>query len=862
MGFALEPTPEDPKVARRVKAAQRKLAKLDDLLQLAKGGCKTCPLDKARLEHPKMKPTGAAQPAIYVLGEAPGEQEDEQGEQFVGKSGRLLRDQIPAKYAHHFRWNNTIRCRPPNNRNPEPLETECCRTLQVRDIEQAQPLAIFGFGLVPLAWAAGSGSRTMTAWRGRKWPVQIGTHTCWYYCMQHPAFILRLSHYGGAEQEQTFKWDVQQALDEVLGNAVLREPHVIPKRERAAGIRFPQSTSELFRMMDEAMHWPEMGIDIETNGLRPYFNGRRILTISVSCGGDTIAFPYHHPERDWSAASRTFLKRFLLSTGKKWAHNLNFELEWLAAEFGEEILRETTWGDTLAQAYVLDEREGAKALEDLTLLHFGFDVKAESQVDTASLISEPLAKVLPYNGLDAKWCYMLRGALGQAHIEAGLPSQLYEEQVRRSPTLVAAQRAGLVPNPKAVDKLEMIWKPKYDQALAALTTDKDNLRYTKKTGKVIMRKDQVVPSAQALLAFFDHIGLKSKLSVSSREEKYSTKEEVISRLDHPVAKAVPALRNAQKMLSTYILKMRPGPNSSVRDDGLVHTQFNHCIASTRRLTSEDPNAQNYPAREYREVREIIGAPPDYSIVSFDYAQLEARVIAMASGDKVLVQQIRDGYDIHGDWRDMLAHEWPAIVGGKKMLKDKVAMKKFRDTIKNTWTFPLFFGSVLQSVASDLTEWTKVEIDPDRLEPYYNKFWDQYGGVLTWQEQTVASYMKLHYVVTLNNFRRHAPLGRNEIINTPIQSPASDIVVDGMCRLSEQAWREQIPALQPRINIHDDLTFYFPDDKLEDLIEYTAREMVSCPFEWAKTVPLAVEVKVGKNWYEQEEVAVFSSKEET
>lgn len=855
-------------VEARRKRAAKNVALVDRLRAAASQGCSACPLDKAKLHHPKMPPTGAREPAVYVLGEAPGAQEDEDGEQFVGKSGELLRSLIPPKYAKQFRWNNVIRCRPPQNRDPEPIERECCRPLQVADIERAQPAAIFGFGLVPLQWATGMANPKMQAWRGRRMPVQVGEHVCWYYCLQHPAFILRKKNdreRGGREAEDAFRWDVERAIRDVF-EGDLREPRVPSKAERSAGIRTPMLRyADLARALTEAERWPEMGIDIETNGLRPYFRARKILTLAVSCGHDTVAFPYQHPGADWGDAFpqvRARVKRFLLNSGRKWAHSLRFELEWLADEFGEEVLRETAWGDTLAMAYVLDEREDAKSLGALTTQYFGFDVKAESSLDVRNLASEPVGEVLLYNGMDAKWCYHLRAALGQAHIDAGLHHSVYNEQVRRSPTLVAMQRAGLVPNARAVAKLERAWEPRYERAKETLLKNPDVVAYGRKTGRRLLEDDRVVPSAQALLAFFDFVGLRRHLRVDDKyggEPSYSTAEDALARLRHPVAKAIPELRLAQKMLSTYIRKMRPG-GGAVHEDGLVHTQFNADLTSTRRLSSEDPNGQNFPKRENREVREVIGAPPGHRMVSIDYAQLEARVIAMASRDRTLVREVRAGEDIHGDWRDEIAREWPAIVGGRAGLRDKVAMKKFRDTIKNTWTFPLFFGSVLPSVARGLTEWTKVEIDPKRLEPYFNRFWDKYGGVLAWQDEVQKRYRQVHYAETLTGFRRHAPLTRNEMINSPIQGTASDIVVDAMCRLAERAWREGIPPLLPRLNIHDDLTFYFPDDGLEELIEFAAREMVACPFEFARVVPLAVEVSVGDNWYQQEEVAKFSSED--
>ena len=78
------------------------------------------------LTSPKMVPTGAASPMVYVLGEAPGEQEDLQAEQFIGSSGQLLRQMVPLEMRDRVRYNNTIRCRPPDNRTPTATEINCC----------------------------------------------------------------------------------------------------------------------------------------------------------------------------------------------------------------------------------------------------------------------------------------------------------------------------------------------------------------------------------------------------------------------------------------------------------------------------------------------------------------------------------------------------------------------------------------------------------------------------------------------------------------------------------------------------------------------------------------------------------------
>ena len=157
----------------------------DELLH--KLSCRACPLNKAEhIQSPKMPPSGSQNPLIYFLAEAPGEIEDEENKQLVGPSGDLLWPLIPPKIKVKSRRNNVLNCRPQNNRNPEDVEIECCRPRIVEDIEKTKPAVIFGLGAVPLAWANMPGG--IKLWRGRRFPIKVGSHTCWYYPMRHPAF--------------------------------------------------------------------------------------------------------------------------------------------------------------------------------------------------------------------------------------------------------------------------------------------------------------------------------------------------------------------------------------------------------------------------------------------------------------------------------------------------------------------------------------------------------------------------------------------------------------------------------------------------------------------------------------------------
>lgn len=234
----------------------------------------------------------------------------------------------------------------------------------------------------------------------------------------------------------------------------------------------------------------------------------------------------------------------------------------------------------------------------------------------------------------------------------------------------------------------------------------------------------------------------------------------------------------------------------------------------------------------------------------DYGQIEARVIAMFSRDRVFTKALWERYDVHQEWAEKLAHAYPDRIGGKKNLNDKAVMKAFRGDVKNQFTFPLFFGATLRKSANEL------RIPMEVVQPIYDEFWKTFDGVKQYQDRMEREYKRKGYVECLTGRRRRAPLSYNQLINSPVQGTASDIVVDGMNRLSEtEEWH-----LQANLNIHDSLVFEIEDDKLEDHVEVIVKEMLNCRYPWIN-VPLTVEVSIGyENWQDMTPAGTFSSDE--
>lgn len=835
-------------------------SKLPSKELLHKLECKGCPLDRIRSNRsPHMEPTGSKRPLVYFLGPMPSEADDENGEQFTGNPGRLLQHQIPREFKKDaIRYNHVVRCKTKSG-EPQFTEIECCRPSIVRDIEETKPDAIFGFGPGPLYWALHRSG--INDWRGRRIPIVVGTHRCWFYPMLSPDYIHRLrnKHHGEkskaekADWEHVWEMDLKRAFKEVA--AGLPPPAVHLPAQATDGVEWltgrPGDLDKLERFLRRAAEADAVGVDYETTALRPYRTEAEFVTCSVAIDGYALAWPFHHPQARWTPSE---LKKVYQIWGwflrqpkvRKAVHNLPFEMEWSAVKMGEDVLRAGLWEDTMVQAAILDERvgnskPGCLSLDFLVLQHFGLSLKELSPLNKANLKGEPLEDVLRYNGMDAKYHLALFRAQNARLEDEGLQS-VYEQHLPRIPTVVLTQIKGLHVDFQMVQSLSDKYQGRLEQLekeIWALPCCDD---YYKKFGK------EYSPTANDdhKRMLWDVLGFDN--GWDEKRDKYSTDEDVLKTIDHPIAKLVLEHRHATKRLSTYVEPLKPH-SKLVYPGGLLHPIINTVFAETGRTTSEQPNEQNFPKRdsEARELRRQVSAPKGQIIAACDYGQIQVRNIAMESGDKVLIQYLWDRHDFHMDWTRKLAQAHPPRIGGEKYLEDKKALKTFRTDVKNQWTFPLFFGAKLSTACYYLDM-------PERaVKPLYDEFWDTFSGVRNWQQRLVDTYRRKGYVENLTGRRRRAPLSENQIINSPIQADEADIVLSAMARLSETGDTH----LQAIMNIHDDLTFQLPTDNLDGYVDTIIETMISPPFDFIN-VPIVVEVSIGGNWCDLEEVIVASS----
>lgn len=175
--------------------------------------CTSCGLHACRKQA--VPGVGSLAAKIVVVGEAPGENEDDVGEPFVGRSGGLLNtwlEDAGLKRSDVYIL-NTVQCRPPSNRDPHPSEAAACARWLEAQLLLIQPAVILAVGrhAANALTSNRAFNRTMAKLRGgNPWPCSVaGAESAKVFCLYHPSYVLRV---GLGPTNDQAKSDVRTAV--------------------------------------------------------------------------------------------------------------------------------------------------------------------------------------------------------------------------------------------------------------------------------------------------------------------------------------------------------------------------------------------------------------------------------------------------------------------------------------------------------------------------------------------------------------------------------------------------------------------------------------------------------------------------
>ncbi len=324
---------------------------------------------------------------------------------------------------------------------------------------------------------------------------------------------------------------------------------------------------------------------------------------------------------------------------------------------------------------------------------------------------------------------------------------------------------------------------------------------------------------------------------------WSTSAAVLEELaeDFRIAKLVLEYRHYAKLRSTYVDGLLAEVNP---ETGRIHTTFEQAVAATGRLSSRNPNLQNIPIRTEwgRKIRGCFVSEPGNVLLAADYSQIELRILAHISGDSRLVNAFRSGRDIHTETAT-------ALFG---VDADDVTYE-MRGRAK-TVNFAVLYGQGPTALAQQLG------IERKEAEAFIENYFRVLPGVRKYIDGIVASTRENGYVETLLGRKRPLPeinssdgrarsYAERAAVNTPIQGTAADIIKIAMIDLAPRV-RDESPLSRLLLQVHDELVLEVPEGEAESVAKLV-REVMEEAFEL--DVPLVVDVAVGTNWREMQQI---------
>ena len=510
----------------------------------------------------------------------------------------------------------------------------------------------------------------------------------------------------------------------------------------------------------------------------------------------------------------------------KIAHNAKYDSE----VFARQGIHMAPIDDTMLLSYVLEGGAHGHGLDELTLLHLGrsnikFSEVCGSGKNKIGFAEVALDKALDYAAEDADTALALHQVL-KPRLVFDHMATMYETIER---PLVAV-----------LEEMET-HGIKVDAGELKRLSDDFEIRISdlgEEIHKLAGRDFNVGSPKQLGEILFDEMGLSG--GKKGKTGAYATGADVLEGLaaqGHDLPARVLDWRQLSKLKSTYTDALVGQINP---ETGRVHTSYSQAIASTGRLSSNDPNLQNIPIRteEGRKIRKAFVAEPGNVLLSADYSQIELRLLAHVADIKLLKEAFHNGADIHA----ATASEVFGIP-----IADLDSPTRNRAKAIN---FGIIYGISPFGLARQLG------IPQGDAKTYIEAYFERYPGVRDYMEAKKEAARADGFVTTIFGRKVYVP-GINDknparrnfmeraAINAPLQGAAADIIKRAMIRMPAALKCSKLKA-KMLLQVHDELIFEVPEAELDNTSDVVRKTMEAAAH---LSVPLVCETGHGASWAE-------------
>lgn len=317
----------------------------------------------------------------------------------------------------------------------------------------------------------------------------------------------------------------------------------------------------------------------------------------------------------------------------------------------------------------------------------------------------------------------------------------------------------------------------------------------------------------------------------------------------PIFQMITEYRKWNKLKSTYIDGYLKFLNLATNR---IHPDLMPLATETGRFASRNANLQNTPRKDNDPIgiRKFIAAPRGKVLISLDFSQIELRVGAFYCRDEKMLETYRNNGDIHAQTTSVIFN-----IPFSEAIDKGADHYKERRTIAKNCNFGVFYGLFPKGLQRTLKFKAGLSKSIDECCEIISNLKAGYKGLESWQRKVKRQAAEDSYTETYLGRRRYLPnitsanwgkksFAQRCALNTPIQGTAADILKLAMGRIikgvSERLW------LKPLLQIHDELIFEVPEEKVNEAVNFVKECMEKQPFE-GFDVPIIAEAEVGKTF---------------
>jgi DNA polymerase-1 len=486
--------------------------------------------------------------------------------------------------------------------------------------------------------------------------------------------------------------------------------------------------------------------------------------------------------------------------------------------------------DTMLASYLINPSKRAHNLDQIALDFLDHKTISYKEVagkgKNASCFSKvSLEKAVPYACEDADITLMAYNVLMPILKDLGLEELFEKVEMPLVQVLMKMEMTGINVDREKLMVLSKSFEHQLDQlesSIYSIAGEEFNIRSSQQLGKILFEK--------------------LKLPVQKKTKKktgYSTDVDVLEVLaeQHELPALILRHRTLAKLKSTYADALIDLANP---ETGRIHTSYNQTVTATGRLSSSEPNLQNIPVRtdEGKEIRKAFIPRKGWYLLAADYSQIELRILAHYSDDKILIKAFKEDEDIHTRTATEVFQVFPSLINSELRQQAKVI------------NFGIIYGMSPYGLSKELG------ISQKMAKTYIHNYFTRYSGVKQFIDETIKQVRISKKTSTLLGRIRLLPdinssnknlreFAERTAINTPIQGTAADLIKIAMITV-DSAFTEKGLKSAMLLSVHDEIVFEVHPDELD-----TVRSLVKDIMEgvWELKVPLKVNMAVGKNWAE-------------